>query len=231
MAHPDPSRRVPSFHPDPCRRVPSFRLVPSSGRYRHGRRASHSGRLRTSPRRTPRRRSPRRRTRHRRQCLPRPTVDPADLTHQIGRRAGVGQPRWSVRPRIQVFAPCFRTMPPIYPTGVGTNGPRKGTHYAAARTPLTTMARLTRRAALATLGALGAGSVLGLRYARRSIVETPSTAPAPWAVVAGRASCQILVGGRRDSGPPGSMASRRPAVRLLSRGDAVVVTLPRRSIQ
>jgi hypothetical protein len=34
--------------------------------------------------------------------------------------------------------------------------------------------------------------------------------PAPWTVVAGRASCQILVGGRRDSGPPGSMASRRP---------------------
>jgi hypothetical protein len=30
--------------------------------------------------------------------------------------------------------------------------------------------------------------------------------PAPWTVVAGRASCQILVGGRRDSGPPGSMS-------------------------
>jgi hypothetical protein len=55
--------------------------------------------------------------------------------------------------------------------------------------------------------------------------------PAPWTVVAGRASSQILVGGRRDSGPPGSMASRRPAVRLLSRGAGVVVTLPRRSIQ
>jgi hypothetical protein len=39
------------------------------------------------------------------------------------------------------------------------------------------------------------------------------------------------VGGRRDSGPPGSMASRRPTVRLLSRGDTLVVTLPRRSIQ
>ena len=38
------------------------------------------------------------------------------------------------------------------------------------------MARLTRRAALATLGALGAGSVLGLRYVRRSIFEPPSTA-------------------------------------------------------
>ena len=55
--------------------------------------------------------------------------------------------------------------------------------------------------------------------------------PAPWTVVAGWASCQMLVGRRRDSGPPGRMASRRPAVRLLSRGDAVVVTLPRRSIQ
>ena len=33
--------------------------------------------------------------------------------------------------------------------------------------------------------------------------------PAPWTVVAGRASCQILVGGRRDSGPPGSTVSRR----------------------
>ena len=38
------------------------------------------------------------------------------------------------------------------------------------------MARLTRRAALATLGALGAGSVLGLRYAHRSIFEPPPTA-------------------------------------------------------
>ena len=38
------------------------------------------------------------------------------------------------------------------------------------------MARLTRRAALATLGALGAGSVLGLRYAGRSIFEPPPTA-------------------------------------------------------
>jgi hypothetical protein len=38
------------------------------------------------------------------------------------------------------------------------------------------MARLTRRAALATLGALGAGSALGLRYVRRSIFEPPSTA-------------------------------------------------------
>ena len=38
------------------------------------------------------------------------------------------------------------------------------------------MARLTRRAALATLGALGAGSVLGLRYAHRSICEPPPTA-------------------------------------------------------
>jgi len=35
---------------------------------------------------------------------------------------------------------------------------------------------LTRRAALATLGALGAGSVLGLQYVRRSIFESPSTA-------------------------------------------------------
>jgi hypothetical protein len=33
--------------------------------------------------------------------------------------------------------------------------------------------------------------------------------PAPWTVVAGRASRQILVGRRRDSGRPGSMASRR----------------------
>lgn len=38
------------------------------------------------------------------------------------------------------------------------------------------MARLTRRAALATLGALGAGSVLGLRYVRLSIFEPPSRA-------------------------------------------------------
>jgi hypothetical protein len=38
------------------------------------------------------------------------------------------------------------------------------------------MARLTRRAALATLGALAAGSVLGLRYVSRPIVELPSTA-------------------------------------------------------
>ena len=38
------------------------------------------------------------------------------------------------------------------------------------------MARLTRRAALATLGALGAGSVLDLRYAHRSICEPPPTA-------------------------------------------------------
>ncbi|HZE14523.1 MAG TPA: hypothetical protein VE197_01780 [Mycobacterium sp.] len=37
------------------------------------------------------------------------------------------------------------------------------------------MARLTRRAALATLGALGAGSVLDLRYAHRSIFEPPPT--------------------------------------------------------
>ncbi|HYB35191.1 MAG TPA: hypothetical protein VEF72_04980, partial [Mycobacterium sp.] len=36
------------------------------------------------------------------------------------------------------------------------------------------MARLTRRAALATLGALGAGSVLGLRYVHRSISEAPA---------------------------------------------------------
>jgi hypothetical protein len=36
------------------------------------------------------------------------------------------------------------------------------------------MARLTRRAALATLGALGAGSVLGLRYVRRSIFDAPA---------------------------------------------------------
>ena len=38
------------------------------------------------------------------------------------------------------------------------------------------MAGLTRRAALATLGALGAGSILGLGYMRRSILQLPSTA-------------------------------------------------------
>lgn len=38
------------------------------------------------------------------------------------------------------------------------------------------MAGLTRRATLATLGALGAGSVLGLGYMRRSIVQLPATA-------------------------------------------------------
>ena len=38
------------------------------------------------------------------------------------------------------------------------------------------MAGLTRRAALATLGALAAGSVLGLGYMRRSIVQLPSAA-------------------------------------------------------
>jgi hypothetical protein len=36
------------------------------------------------------------------------------------------------------------------------------------------MARLTRRAALAVLGTLGAGNVLGLRYVRRSISEAPT---------------------------------------------------------
>jgi hypothetical protein len=38
------------------------------------------------------------------------------------------------------------------------------------------VARLTRRAALATLGALGVGSFLGLRYVLRSVFELPSTA-------------------------------------------------------
>jgi len=38
------------------------------------------------------------------------------------------------------------------------------------------MAKLTRRAALATLGALGAGSVLGLRVVRHSMFEPRSTA-------------------------------------------------------
>ncbi|MDR3659943.1 MAG: hypothetical protein P4L86_05955 [Mycobacterium sp.] len=38
------------------------------------------------------------------------------------------------------------------------------------------MARLTRRAALTALGALGAGSVLGLGYVLRSMFEPPSTA-------------------------------------------------------
>ena len=38
------------------------------------------------------------------------------------------------------------------------------------------MTRLTRRAALAGLGAIGAGSVLGLGYVLRSIFEPPSTA-------------------------------------------------------
>lgn len=38
------------------------------------------------------------------------------------------------------------------------------------------MARLTRRAALATLGGLGAGSILGLRFVHRGIFEPPSTA-------------------------------------------------------
>ena len=38
------------------------------------------------------------------------------------------------------------------------------------------MTRLTRRAVLTTLGALGAGSVLGLRYAHRNIFEPPPTA-------------------------------------------------------
>lgn len=38
------------------------------------------------------------------------------------------------------------------------------------------MAGLTRRAALATLGVLGAGSILGLGYVRRSILQLPSTA-------------------------------------------------------
>ena len=38
------------------------------------------------------------------------------------------------------------------------------------------MARLTRRAALTALGAIGAGSVLGLGYVLRSIFELPSTA-------------------------------------------------------
>ena len=38
------------------------------------------------------------------------------------------------------------------------------------------MAKLTRRAALATLGALGAGSVLGLQVFRRSIFEPRSSA-------------------------------------------------------
>ena len=38
------------------------------------------------------------------------------------------------------------------------------------------MARLTRRTVLAALGALGAGSVVGLRYVFRSISESPVTA-------------------------------------------------------
>jgi hypothetical protein len=37
------------------------------------------------------------------------------------------------------------------------------------------MARLTRRAALTALGAIGAGSVLGLGYALRGIFESPTT--------------------------------------------------------
>ncbi|MGO9102882.1 MAG: hypothetical protein ACLP9Y_26910, partial [Mycobacterium sp.] len=37
------------------------------------------------------------------------------------------------------------------------------------------MARLTRRGALAALGALGAGSVLGLGYVLRGILESPTT--------------------------------------------------------
>ena len=37
------------------------------------------------------------------------------------------------------------------------------------------MARLTRRAALTALGAIGAGSVLGLGYVLRSMFEPPST--------------------------------------------------------
>ena len=38
------------------------------------------------------------------------------------------------------------------------------------------MARLTRRAAIAALGAVGASSVLGLGYVLRSMFEPPSTA-------------------------------------------------------